>query len=415
MARNKWGFDRNIQMRGKNSFFFTVVLGKNSEGKYIRKTKTYTHHEEITLNSKGEIPAKTRKLIEAEYIKFSDSIASGEYIEPSRNKKLTFEKFAWEWFEKIAVKELKPNTIKMHESNLKSRLIPKFGKMYLDEITVKMISDFVYDLSEDGSRLDGKKGPLSKGTIKMVVQVIKSIFQYAVEIEEIRRDPSQNIKVKLNGNKTNVPYSSSEVEKLLIALQSEPFIWRVYIEMALNTGARRGELTGLEWKHVNWEEKTLSIEQTLSFSKNGQLVITEPKSKSGIRIIPLNDDILSTLKAYRDEQVRTQYTKNWLGGDYRFIFCHQDGRGFHQDRPTVWFKKFLLRHNLRPIRLHDLRHSVATALIQKNIPVKYVSAILGHSTTAITQDVYSHILKESHSMIAEELGNAFNNKKAYSK
>ncbi|WP_129691476.1 tyrosine-type recombinase/integrase [Gottfriedia acidiceleris] len=376
---------------------------------------TYTHYEEVTLNSKGEVPAKIRKIIEAEYIKFSESIATGEYIEPSRNKKLTFEKFAMEWFEKVAISELKPNTIKMHESNLKSRLIPKFGKMYLDEITVKMISDYVHDLSKEGSRLDGKKGPLSKGSIKMIVQVIKSIFQYAVSLEEIRKDPTVNIKVKLNGNKTNVPYSASEVQQLLSSLQSEPFIWQVYIELALNTGARRGELTGLEWKHVNWEEKTLSIEQTLSFSKNGQPIITDPKSNSGIRIIPLNDDILSILKVYRDEQVRTQYTKNWLGGDYRFIFCHQDGRGFHQDRPTAWFKKFLKRHDLRSIRLHDLRHSVATALFQKNVPVKYVSAILGHSSTAITQDIYSHILKESHSMIAEELGNAFNNKKAYSK
>lgn len=345
----------NIQKRGEGSYFFTVSLGRGSDGKYKRKTKTFKVEDKLTSK-------KEKELVEEEYMKFKREVLSGEHIAPSRNSKMTFAKFVDEWREKNAAKTMRPTTLRRHEVSLRTRVLPEFGHLYLDEITYGKIEDFLHKLSKDGSRQDGKDGSLSKGTIEAQLRILKSIFKYAVVRKLIKENPTVGLNVKIDDKKTNEPYNTEEIKLLLSALQNEPTHWRVMIMLALDTGMRRGELLGLEWKHIDWDNGVISVKQTVSMSKSGVPEVTEPKTKSSRRKIAITSSMLEILKSYREEQAREQNTIPFKGGKYRFIFCHPNGEAFHQERPYLWFRAFLKRHKLRYIRFHDLRHISATMM-----------------------------------------------------
>ncbi|PFM82709.1 site-specific integrase [Bacillus sp. AFS077874] len=394
----------NIQNRGEGVYFFTVSLGKGADGKYKRKTKTFKVEEKLT-------PKKERELVNAEYLRFKNEVLTGEFIAPSRNSKMTFKKLSEEWYEKIAVKEYKPTTLNRQRNTLDTRLIPEFGHLYVDEISYGKIEDFRHNLSKDGARRDGKSGGLSTGHIKSFIDTLRTIFNYAVKLKMIKQNPIEDMSVKLDESKSYVPYNKEEIDKLLTVLQNEPLHWKVFIMLAIETGARRGELLGLEWKHVDWEKNEIFIKNNLVGTKNGNPIITTPKSKKGMRLISLTSTMMEFLKLYREEQKKEQQLFEWNGGDYRFIFSHSDGKAIYHDTPSKWFKRLLKRHNLRYVRFHDLRHLSATLLINEGVNPKLVSNRLGHSKITTTLDIYTHALQETERTSVDKLGSVLNFKK----
>lgn len=394
----------NIQERGEGTYFFTVSLGKGSDGKYKRKTKTFKVEEKLT-------PKKEMELVEEEYIKFKREVLSGEHIAPSRNSKMTFAKFVDEWLKKHATDNIRPTTLRRYEISLRTRLLPEFGHMYLDEITFAKIEDFLYRISKDGARQDGKKGGLSKGSIDQQLRVLKSIFKYAKTRKMIKNVPTIGLIIKIDDKKENEPYDSKEIDLLLQALQNEPLHWRTFIMIALDTGMRRGELLALEWKHIDWENGIISIEQNISLSKNGVPIISAPKTKNGKRKIALMNSTLEILKDYREAQLKEQSVVEWKGGDRRFVFCHPNGEAYHQERPYQWFRRFLKRHNLRNIRFHDLRHTSATMMISQGIHAKIISSRLGHGDIGTTMNIYGHALQEADKVSVNKMENVYNFKK----
>jgi integrase len=74
------------------------------------------------------------------------------------------------------------------------------------------------------------------------------------------------------------------------------------------------------------------------------------------------------------------------------VACHPDGRPIHPDTITEWFTRLRRQAELRPIRLHDVRHSYAPAAVRAGVPVKVVSELLGHSSVSFTQDTYMHVI-----------------------
>ncbi|PEL07789.1 tyrosine-type recombinase/integrase [Bacillus sp. AFS017336] len=391
----------NILKRGDGTYRFTVSIGRGSNGKYQRKTKTFKIEEKLT-------PKKEKELVEEEFLKFKREVLSGEFIAPSRNSKMTFAKFTTEWWEKVAVKEYKQKTLNRQRNILDTRLIKEFGHMYLDEITYGKIEDFLHNLEKDGARLDRKTGGLSSGQRKSILDTLKSIFKYAAKRKLIKDNPIKDLSVKLDESKSIEPYNKEEIERLLTALQDEPTRWKVYNMLAILSGARRGELLGLEWKHIDWEKGTIFIENNLVDTKNGEPVITTPKSKSGIRPVLLSEPMIELLKQYREEQKREQLLYEWNGGDYRFIFCHEDGKAIYHDTPSKWFKRFLQRHNLRFIRLHDLRHLNGTLQNEQGVDMKTIQKRLGHSKISTTLDLYVHSTQETNRVATEKLENVLN-------
>lgn len=276
--------------------------------------------------------------------------------------------------------------------------------MKLDQIKTIHIVSFLDSLTKDGARQGFRKGKLASGTIEINHRVLKNIFSRAVEWKLIKVNPVASVKKPVVKHKEVIPYDESEVQKLLQALQKEAVHWRTMITLALTTGLRRGELLGLEWHHIDWETGVISVTQSVSMSPAGIAHVKEPKTKASKRKVALPPSMLEELKDYYSHKLdeRDKIGDRWQGGEYNFMFCHPDGKAFHQERPYLWFRAFLKKNNLRYIKFHTLRHTSATLLINQGVHAKIISERLGHGNIQVTMNTYGFALRAADQNAADK-------------
>lgn len=387
----------SIQKRGENSFLLVVEAGYDAQGKRIKKTRTIKVTEKFT-------PKKLKEHLELELAKFKMEVEAGEYIAP---EKMTFQTFVEEWRTKYAIKEMGPKTLEIYTGYLKNRILPVFGHMRLDQIKPFHVVRFMSELSDDGSRQDGKEGALSPGTIRYIHRVMKNILQRAEEWQIIKKNPAADVKKPKETYKDIEVYDEEDIAALFEALEKEPIHWRMMITLAITTGLRRGELVGLEWKHIDLDNGTLEVKQSISMRIKGETIISEPKTKKSKRKISLPDNLIDQLKEYyfHARKVRFQMGDKWQGEDRFFVFCNPEGTPFHPETPYLYFRRFLKKNGLKYIRFHALRHTSATLLISQGVHAKIISERLGHASITTTMNVYGHALQSAD----KEAANKFNN------
>lgn len=406
----------NIRQRGKNSYEFTVSTGKGPNNKYGRETKTIEVTEKMS-------PKKLQEYLEYEYAKFKEEVKSGNYIKPSKK---TFEEFIPMWRTHYAISKLSPTTLEAYEGHIKSRLIPAFGYMQLDQIKPGHILEYLKELEKPGARLNkpkqygneqaegsGEVTALDFGTIEYIYRVLKNIFKRAEEWKMILSNPMEGIKkpappIEIRKKKQleqkNNPqyYNEIEAQEVVDALYRETRKWRLLILGSMIGGFRRGELVGLEWPYVNFEENIFSVENNIPLTKNGKAVEKDPKSISSTRTVDMPAWYMEEMKAYfREWHLEKQHLgTKWLGEDRQFVFHNGKGQPYYYKHPSRWWERFCKRHDLRYIKFHGLRHSMGTLLIEdedESMIDPLLIAIqkrLGHSRLSTTSDIYVHVTKK---------------------
>lgn len=394
----------SIEKRGLNSWRLVVEAGYDSSGKRIKRYKTIKVEDPILLKTTKRL----RNYLNDELVKFKIEVEAGEYIAP---EKMTFEAFVKEWEVKYAQKHLAEKTLYTYRSNLKNRIIPVFGHFRIDKIKTMHILSFITSLSKEGARQGFRKGDLSSGTIEINHRILKNIFTRAVEWNLIKQNPVSNVKKPMVKHKEVIPYDEIEVQEMLRLLQKEPIHWRVMVTLALTTGLRRGELLGLEWHHINWETGVIDVVQSVSVSTAGIAHVKEPKTKNSKRKVALPSSMLKEMKEYYlfKMEERNNVGDRWQGGIYSFMFCHPDGKAFHQERPYLWFRDFLKKNNLRYIKFHTLRHTSATLLINQGVHAKIISERLGHGNIQVTMNTYGFALRSADQSAADKLESILKN------
>jgi integrase len=176
---------------------------------------------------------------------------------------------------------------------------------------------------------------------------------------------------------------------------------------AAYSGCRQGELLGLRWQDVNLDAGTLSVVQTLVKIEDGKPILGEPKTKNSRRTIKMSRVAVDILRAHRQRQLEQRLLLGPDYTDYGLVFTDAIGRPLPA-RNAVRAFKAALRHVGLPetIRFHDLRHAHATLMFAQNVHPKAVSARLGHSTIAITMDLYTHDLPSLDADAADRLEQA---------
>ena len=175
-------------------------------------------------------------------------------------------------------------------------------------------------------------------------------------------------------------------------------MWR----LAATTGMRRGEIVGLRWADVNLNDQRLAVRQTVT-GIGAKVGYGEPKTKRGKRSIALDRATVRALSDWRQLQARDRAAWHEGWKDTGLVFTREDGSLIHPDLLTLWFRGHVHRIGVRPIRLHDLRHTHASLALQAGIPAKVVSERLGHATVSFTLDVYSHVVPGLQEDAAERI------------
>lgn len=292
----------------------------------------------------------------------------------------SFNNIAQNWLESEYI-NVKESSFGRYKRIVEKHLLPFFNDSRIDKITNKHLEEFINYLSENG-RIDGKGG-LSSKTIRDILTVLKSIFDYAKRSGISISCDYGNVNVKRRVNEVKV-LTVSEQKILHDYLLQDIDLIKLGILMSLYTGIRIGELCALKWKNVDFTDGSLEICHTLqrieNNSKSGgktKIVITEPKTRFSKRKIPLPDFIAEVMLPFSgkpEEYILTGDMDKYL--EPRTV----------QDK----FYKTTKACGLPKVNFHALRHTFATRSVELGFELKSLSEILGHSSVNITLEKYVH-------------------------
>ena len=213
-------------------------------------------------------------------------------------------------------------------------------------------------------------------------------------------------------NKKDPNYFQPEtISAILEALESEPLKWRLITHLLIVTGCRRGEIMGLKWEKVDFENSRVKIDRALVSSKS-KGVFEETTKTSDIRHLSLPRETMDLLRQHKREQLRLQLANGdrWIHTGY--VFTQDNGDHMNPDSITGWLKDFSARHGLPHINPHAFRHTVASVLLANGTDIVTVSKQLGHASITTTENFYSHIIEENKAKAAECIADVLIRKKA---
>ena len=191
-----------------------------------------------------------------------------------------------------------------------------------------------------------------------------------------------------------------ELARVLDALDKEDIKHRVMVHLLIVTGCRRGEIVGLRWEKIDFENRQIRIDSSLSYVP-GVGTYEGPTKTKRTRFVTIPAQTVTMLKQYRAWQSAMRLQMGELWNDTGFVFTRDNGLPNNPRVLDSWLRDFCKRHGLPHIYPHMFRHTFASVLIAEGVDIVTVSKMLGHSTPSITTDVYSHLIEESQRRAAE--------------
>jgi integrase len=383
-----------IRQRGKNSWQIIVSCGYDATGKKLSETKT-------VKKPSGMTDRQWEKELQKIALEFEIQIEKGEYYEPS---KITITEFIDKWLEQHG-KNLEIKTLYRYQSLLNGRVKTALGHLKLDQIKPLHLLDFYRNLQESGIREDGKKGGLSNKTIQHYHRVLSVMFENAVKWGMMKENPCTKVSPPKVERKEMLCLDEEGIGKLMSCLEKENIKYQAIIELFLVTGCRRGEIAALQWNNIDLDKGIIHIKQAAVYTPSTGIVVKQPKTLSSIRKIKLPTSTVELLRDYRKywltEKIKVgdlwqKEEKEKLGANWQdpeWVFATWNGYIMHPDSFTDIFKKFIHKYSLPDIRLHDLRHTSATLLINAGLNVRAVAQRLGHANANVTLAIYTHALQ----------------------
>ncbi len=249
------------------------------------------------------------------------------------------------------------------------------------------------------------QGKLSDKTIKHHHDLISTILSEAKRNNLILNNPAERVRVpKVKKSKLKY-YDEKQLLDLFEALKDAPIKYKTVIYFAIDTGLRISEVAGLEWKHINFETKTIQVVQQRQrvAAEYGGVIIKDPKTDSGFRTVTMSPTVTDMLSNYfkYQQDCHLKMGDDWV--DSPFVFCHENGEVMSPSRPYQWFVEFTERHKLPKIPFHGLRHTNASLLIAEDTDIVTLSSRLGHGDKNVTLNTYSHIIKSKEQQAANKM------------
>jgi len=300
----------------------------------------------------------------------------------------TFENYSNLWMT-TSKYSLAEKTYRRYE-DLLIRINAGIGHIKISKLSSYHINEFLNKLTEIGVNKRTGKG-LSEKTVLHHYRLISVILQQATREKIIKSNPASRDFMRVpKVNKTKIKcLQIEEIDFILKEIKNESIKWQTATLILLFTGIRRGELLGLEWKDIDFKNKTLTIERTSQYSVQKGIYTKEPKTKSSIRTFRISDKVLNIFNNYL-----VWYKNNYCNNITERLFLNNNNSNMHPDSLTDWLKKFSSKYTLRTrITPHLLRHTYISLMVSKNISLKEIAERVGHSQISTTYNVYTHSLK----------------------
>lgn len=393
----------NYTKNGIEYYRVTATVGRDNDGKPIRK----------------EFYGKGKKDAEAKRDEYLNGIRKGLSID---YKNISLGQLMYSWlFELIRVsKDIKPSTFQRYEGIFRNYI--ENSDLYglkVNTIKPMQIQRYYNELYESGK---------TSSQISNLNKLLRKFFFYVEEEGYILKNPCSKKRIVIPGESqifvdstqleddedTDViVFTDEEIELLKEALRNHRY--KAPILLDLGTGLRLGELLALKWTDFSEDFSSLKVQRTVrevnliaaDRTKAYTTIIQPPKTKNSIRTVTIPSKLKGILEEHRINQ---EEEKAEAGSSYcenNFVFSTELGKTIDSSNFRKTYKRILNKAGIPYKKFHALRHTFATKLFERDIPLKTVSELLGHSDISITANIYTHVMPEQKSLASEKLNDLF--------
>ncbi len=446
-----------VQKRN-NSYKITASCGYDINGKQIRKSITWVPEQNMTQK-------QISKELERQKVMLEEKCKTGSMLDEN----IKFLSFIDVWEKDYASVHLAPKTHERYQSLLK-RIIPHLGHMRIGKIQPQHILSLYNKLSNDvytvrkctatdefithlknftvselaritniapstirdiKNKKVTSEALLNKASIALMYdadscsyteiekrlaertvlhhhRLLSSIFSMAVQWQVIKENPCTRVKAPKVSQKEINYLDDKQVKYLIELLDEAPIQYKTMIITLIYTGMRLGELCGLEWKDVDFDNEIITIKRTSQYTKEKGIFTKEPKTQTSIRTNKYPSVLFRLLKSYRayQNEERLRLGDKWQDTDR--LFTKWDGSPIYPNTLNKWLTRFIKDKDLPRITVHSLRHTNATLLISGGVDIRTVSKRLGHSQTSTTLNIYTHAIASADEKASETLQDILN-------
>lgn len=334
--------------KAEDGRWYSKFRYKDWTGKTVQKKKT------------GFKTKKEAQAWEAEFLKS----ASG-------SPDMTFNSL-WELYKADLWKRVKSNTAMTRVNNVELHILPTFKDIPVSSITPIMVRTWYYKLSG------------AERTKRGYVWNLSSILNYGVKFYGVAKNPVPGTIPPMVGAKEMQFYTLGEYQRFIKCVENRTI--RCMLDLLFYSGMRIGELQALTLNDVDFNKDTIRINKTYNRPFK---TIQSPKTPSSVRTISMPRVIMDELVAYCDKRYKLEL-------DERLFTC---------SLPTISraMKEAAMRAEVKPIRVHDLRHSHASLLVDMGLPILAISKRLGHANPSMTLNIYSHLYESKQADVINKL------------
>ena len=405
---------KRINKDGSVSYEIQVSRGRGKAPYSMRWQAPETWSEKVVQRELTKVCADfERRCKNGEVLTNKERKAEEQRKAEEASKIQTFEQYTEKVYLPALAVTAKNHTMSSFKGNLKNHIYPHIGQIKLPEITSAEIDALLLE----------KQKELGLSSVSKLYTIIRLILKKAYKNDLIPKNPIDKVdrpKAKQDEIIIEEPesYTADETNYIFECLEHEPFQWQCYIRLMTDTGCRRGEACGLQWKHIDFKNNAVSFLQQLAYTPEDGIYQDTLKNRKCRKIFvdPEIMDMLKKLKEYKYsknkkivniEEGKTEKTKP----DERYVFTQILSQSkdktvysddpLHPDSPTRYFKKFGKKYDIDHFHPHKMRHTQASLSIVNGADIVSVSRKLGHSNPSITLKIYAHSSEESQKQASD--------------
>jgi len=361
--------------KGNDKWMVRVYLGRDENG------KTKFHNK--TIKGKREAQAYLAKMTTQKNegtIADSGGLTLSEHMEA--------------WLETVVKNRVSEKTYLDYKDRTKLYITPEIGNIRLEKLKPEEIQKLYNDMLERN---------LSPRTVRYTHTILRNCLQQAVKWNKIYRNPANLVDLPKQKKKEMTALTPEQADKFMKATVESQH--KAFFSLLIASGMRPGEALGLKWSDIDFDNRRVTVNRSLTRVIGKGWSLQEPKTPRSRRTIPLPKSVIEDLREQKAKQ--NEIILEAKEGEYTkqgFVFANKEGnpldeRNIHRRH----FKAILKKAKLPDIRLYDLRHTCATLLLSAGENPKVVSERLGHASINLTLDTYSHVLPDMQQSATDKL------------
>lgn len=379
------------------------TIFKRSDGRWTGQVTLDMGNEQYKRKT---VYGKTQKEVKEKLEQLRMECRQGRVIETSD---MPLEEWLYIWITNYKP-NLKITTRESYEGYIITHIKgSELGKIPLNKLKTTDLQTF-YNAKLNGT-YKNQKQKLSATTVRYINIIIKSALKQAVNNRMINENVCNAVVLPKKNKVEIIPLTREEVIRFL-DVAKEDRLYALYL-LEMMTGLRRGEILGLKWENIYFETGKIHVVHNLYRINNTdenattkhKLVLLTPKTETSKRSIPINPFMIAELLKHKEKQdmEKAIYAEDYK--DLGMVFSRPNGDYISPREFLRQYQKLLSKAGLERKRFHDLRHTVASLLINANENPKVIQQLLGHSTISTTLDIYAHVMGETMNKSIDTLYN----------